>query len=106
MRGRARDLGRIGRPCLPGGHRLWCVSIAKSRGVGGAETEDRRVPTDEENEAFRRSFTGIRAESSHAMDDRADEVDVKDGIDVYQMEKYSDGQEAIASQASHVAGIA
>lgn len=35
------------------------------------------------------------------MDNRTDEIDVEDRVNVYQMEKHRDGQEAIAAESSH-----
>jgi hypothetical protein len=38
---------------------------------------------------------------AHACDDRTDEVNVKDGVDVDQMEDHGRGQEAEARKSRH-----
>ena len=60
--------------------------------ASGCETE--RL-TDEQNQPFGRRILVGNGELSHARDDRADEVDVKDGVDVDEVENDGYDEEAI-----------
>jgi hypothetical protein len=51
--------------------------------------------TDEQNQPLGWSILVGDGELSHARDDRADEVDVKDGVDVDEVENDGYGEEAI-----------
>ena len=50
-----------------------------------------------QNKSFGRSFVLLDSIRLHAMDDRTDEVDVEDGINVHEVEDHSKGQESTSS---------
>lgn len=47
------------------------------------------------------TITSIYGERPHTTDDRADEVDVQDGVNIYHVEHHRDTQEAEPTEAGH-----
>lgn len=63
--------------------------------------------TNEKNETIRRGLCSTRTiwtEQSHTTNNRADEVDIKDGIYVDKVEDDGDGQESEATDGRHGCG--
>ena len=64
--------------------------------------------TNEKNETIRRGFCStrpVRAKQGHTTNNRAEEIDVEDGIYVDKMEDYGDSQESKAADGRHGSGL-
>lgn len=57
--------------------------------------------TNIQHQSFRRGFDSIDLERLHTTHDRADEVDIKDGININHVKQNGDGQEGQAPDPRH-----